>query len=405
MSAVHQFDGPSLKESACLQEAHALVLSTADWDAPLWTNKQYVASELARIFRVTFVESLGLRRPTASTADLHRARKRLRSGFSSSHARGVARGRPSSLEVVSPLVLPYHELAGVGRFNARALHRSIRGWLESPSRLLWTFSPITYGLEDAASATVYHAVDLLHTFPRVNGRTILSGERSLARAGLPGIASSTGVRDHLLSVGFHQVSLWENVADVPTFVRSARERREPGHVLFAGNLSPHKVDFHLLERVARHRAITLHIAGPVGIDGSSGAATDRLSRAGALLHGALDPYELASLAGKCSVGLIPYLVNDYTAGVFPMKLYEYLAAGLQVVSTELPTLSGHAGRDLIIADSAEAFVGAATARPPTPTLLRRRQALALRHSWERRGQEARNYACALLYGAPIDVVA
>jgi glycosyltransferase involved in cell wall biosynthesis len=33
------------------------------------------------------------------------------------------------------------------------------------------------------------------------------------------------------------------------------------------------------------------------------------------------------------------LINDYTRAMFPMKFFEYLAAGLPVVSTPLPALS------------------------------------------------------------------
>ena len=35
------------------------------------------------------------------------------------------------------------------------------------------------------------------------------------------------------------------------------------------------------------------------------------------------------------VGLLPTLINEYTRSMFPMKYFEYLAAGLPVVSTPL----------------------------------------------------------------------
>jgi hypothetical protein len=42
--------------------ADFVVLSTADWDHPLWTNKQHVAVSLAGLgHRVVYVDSLGLR--------------------------------------------------------------------------------------------------------------------------------------------------------------------------------------------------------------------------------------------------------------------------------------------------------------------------------------------------------
>ena len=36
--------------------------------------------------------------------------------------------------------------------------------------------------------------------------------------------------------------------------------------------------------------------------------------------------------------MLPATRNAYTASMFPMKFFEYLAAGLQVVSTRLPAL-------------------------------------------------------------------
>ena len=41
-----------------------ILISTADWDHPLWTNKQHVACSLADMgFRVLYVESLGMANP------------------------------------------------------------------------------------------------------------------------------------------------------------------------------------------------------------------------------------------------------------------------------------------------------------------------------------------------------
>lgn len=48
--------------------------------------------------------------------------------------------------------------------------------------------------------------------------------------------------------------------------------------------------------------------------------------------------EIASVLDRWTVGLIPYKVNDFTSGVLPTKALEYLARGLRVVSTSLPSL-------------------------------------------------------------------
>ena len=70
--------------------ADVVLLATADWDHPLWTNKQHVAVALAAEgHRVLYVESLGLRPAQATARDLSRILKRLRRGL-----RGPRRVRP-----------------------------------------------------------------------------------------------------------------------------------------------------------------------------------------------------------------------------------------------------------------------------------------------------------------------
>ena len=49
--------------------------------------------------------------------------------------------------------------------------------------------------------------------------------------------------------------------------------------------------------------------------------------------------------------LIPYRLNRLTESIFPMKVYEYLAAGLPVVSTPLRSLAQV--EEISFADSAE----------------------------------------------------
>ena len=78
-----------------------VVLATADWDHPLWTNKQHVACALAAEGeRVLYVESLGLRSVQAKTQDFRRILRRLFLGL-----RFVRAVRPG-IWVLSPLVLP-----------------------------------------------------------------------------------------------------------------------------------------------------------------------------------------------------------------------------------------------------------------------------------------------------------
>ncbi|PEA54440.1 glycosyl transferase family 1 [Bacillus pseudomycoides] len=55
-----------------------------------------------------------------------------------------------------------------------------------------------------------------------------------------------------------------------------------------------------------------------------------------VLTGQVPKDELQQYLEQMDYGLIPYKVNQFTEGVFPTKLFEYLGAGVPVISTPIP---------------------------------------------------------------------
>jgi len=376
--------------------ANVLVLGTAEWDAPIATNQHYVARELARTADVVFVESLGLRRPTLRRDDVLRMASRVRRAFAGQPDR-VRRARPERTSVVSPLVVPLHR-APTRPLNRAILRRAAGEWLRTAApRVLWTFTPVTYGLEADADVVVYHCVDLLGTFPGVDAVAVAHGERLLSSRDVVAIATSRAVEEHLRAVGFPRVVLLPNVADVSMFARASRPaaQRRPA-VLFAGNLSVHKLDVTLLEDIAtglRDRGELL-LAGPLGAGGGGfGAQLRRLESLGARYLGILTPEQLAEVAGACAVGLIPYAINEYTRGVSPLKCFEYLASGLAVLSARVPAVEevAQANPHVVIADATDLTDALHRALGPvTDETIEDRLASATSHGWHERGRVLRD---------------
>jgi glycosyltransferase involved in cell wall biosynthesis len=382
--------------------ASVLILGTAEWDAPIATNQHYVARELARVSDVAFVESLGLRRPKLTRADLTRMLSRARRSFGATSV-PARRPKPDTVHIVSPLVVPVHR-APTRLVNRTLLRRATAGWLASRRpRVLWTFTPVTYGLEAAADIAVYHCVDLLATFPGIDGKAVARGERHLSQRVSVAIATSSAVRDHLVGAGFPRVILLPNVADVSTFSAASRpsSERRPA-VLFAGNLSPHKLDVALLEAIAKtvQGRAELLLAGPMAAGGGDfGPAMQRLRDLGATYLGLLTLPELADVAGRCTVGLIPYALNDYTRGVSPLKCFEYLASGLRVVGTRLPEVEQLAATNPHVSALDAADIPAQVLRivePATNGEIGSRVGAAADSGWDARGRVLRDLLAAEL---------
>ena len=367
------------------------VLSTADFDSAVWTNKQHLAVGLADDLHVNYIESLGLRRPGVNRSDLERVARKLGRRTSAAPA-GESRQRPPNLHVLTPLAIPFHGSQAVRRANQTLVRYSIQRKINRSrdQGVLWTFSPLTYGLEDTHSHTVYHSVDLLHELPGVPREALLEAEaRLLDRADVV-VASSEVVKQHLqVSSGRNDVLLWENVAHTDIFADQGEQKM--ARAIFAGNLTPSKLDFELIRDTAQ-QGVPVTLAGPIAVDGAGGGIeiAELLKHPLITYVGNLDLAALAAQIRTAMVGLVPYKVNGYTAGVFPMKVYEYLAGGLAVVSTALPSLENKQiiGLDIVSREKFASTVSSTIAGFDHAGA-EVRSGSAARYSWKNRLAEAR----------------
>ncbi len=98
--------------------------------------------------------------------------------------------------------------------------------------------------------------------------------------------------------------------------------------------------------------------------------------------------QLPKAASNFDVALIPFRINDLTRAVNPLKLLEYFAMGLPVVSTRLPEVERFQP-DAVIADTAEDAAAAIDAILATDSDQKRehRVRIAADNSWGRRAQD------------------
>jgi glycosyltransferase involved in cell wall biosynthesis len=321
-----------------------LLFSTADWDNPFWTNKQHMAALFAkRGYRVLYVDSLGLRRPALHSRDVNRIARRI------CKAIPIPRQARPNLWRVSPLALPFHASAAARALNSRLVRTTIR-WhlrlLDMKKPLIWTYNPIVAEICDGIpnSGIVYHCVDDLGAAPCIDETIVAVGEERLGKAAELCFATSPLLRDRMCKL-FPRVVYEPNVCDQPFFETARQHLAEPSELaavprprlLFVGALSEYKVDYSLMEAVARHRPeLQWILIGPTGEgqpDSRKPPVSPNIHIFGSRAYGRL-PYFMA----HCDAAVLPAARNAYTDAMFPMKFFEYLAAGLPLVSTRLPAL-------------------------------------------------------------------
>lgn len=93
---------------------------------------------------------------------------------------------------------------------------------------------------------------------------------------------------------------------------------------------------------------------------------------------------------RFDAGIIPYQMNDYGQAAYPVKIMEYLAAGIPVVATDLPSLSGLKDKKVIYtAKTAQVFIEKCriAIKENDLSLRQKRIALAKKNSWSNKIKE------------------
>jgi glycosyltransferase involved in cell wall biosynthesis len=184
-----------------------------------------------------------------------------------------------------------------------------------------------------------------------------------------------------------------NVADTAAFATALHDGPlDPAiaalprpRVVFTGAVVATKLDVSLLAAVARARpAYAFALVGPTGMGDPSTDVSALEAVPNIHLLGGRHRDELPAVLRGADAGIIPYASNQLTGSIFPMKVYEYLAAGLPVVASGLPAL-----RDVEAVASAgdpEAFAVALDEALAADDDARRaaRSAAAAAHSWDAR---------------------
>jgi len=379
-----------------IRDRNIVCVASGWWDHP--TGKHHVMRLLAECNDVVWIGFHGSRRPSLTTRDAGAALRRLRRIVAG--PRAVA----SRLRVLTPLVLPLPSSPRARRFNVWALRRQIAAALRSLPRRptqLWLFTPDVPELAEACSweRVVYFCVDEFAAFDGYDARLIDALElRTLRRADVT-LATSPALLEarrpetttshyapHGVDFEHFAKARARTAASVPADLRDI-----PGPRFGYFGLLGAYVDLDLLARVARRRADWSFVL--IGDAGCDLAPLERISNVH-ILGGR--PYEsLPAYSRGLDVGLIPFRMSRLTRAVNPIKLREYLAAGLPVISAPLPAAMEFAPHVLLAQTPDELIAaGELALRSRSDQDARARQERVRGDSWRARVEEFSRWVMA-----------
>lgn len=161
-----------------------------------------------------------------------------------------------------------------------------------------------------------------------------------------------------------------------------------------------RLDLSMLEAVS-DAGVRLRLIGPrTEHDPDFAKRLDALvAREGVEWVGPVAPEALPAHLAVLGVGLTPYADSAFNRASFPLKTLEYLAAGLPVVSTDLPASRWLGEDQMTIAGDAAAFVAATKDAlhavengTETAQTIDARIDFAAAHGWDRRAAQIRALA-------------
>jgi len=335
-----------------------IICFSHDWTGdPL--SKTHIMRILARDNRILWINALANRMPTASSKDISRIFTKLKR-----FTEPVREAEPN-IFVLNPLTIPAYGSRGIVEANTRFLVSQVK----KAMRKLSFDRPVNMVFNPAAGMVagkigeeelIYYCVDEYTAFTGASGGlkeieddlfrrsnlVIVSAERLFEKK--RGFNPNTFVIRHGTDWKHFRTAL-DPETRIPADIA-----RLPRPIIGFHGLLADWVDFELIKKTAEHFSTgSVALIGKISVD-----AAQKVK----VLHGMPNVHFLgrkpyADLPAYCKafdVALNPFAINELTLAANPLKVREYLAAGLPVVSTDIPEV--RILKDCIVAASHAEFL-------------------------------------------------
>lgn len=347
-----------LKKTALMKDIRGLpviMCSMSRWDGNLSSAAFSLAKELAKtnqVFYFDYPYTLKDYWQGRKTPSIRKRRKAILGG--EEIYTQVADAGPGFRAVTPRVMLPFYFLPEgrlydfVVGINNRRFFKTVRQVLKENQidRFVFfnSFNPF-YGFElpDSLKSRViyiYQTRDNLRELPGLREHGPGFEQKAARNADLV-IATSSRLREILMTETEKEVFLLPNAAETSLFktVLTSKFTRpadfpDTGRkvVAFIGNIGP-RMDLELMDQVLKYHADKDFVMiGPDNLDEFNGP--DIREHPNVYILGAKRLEELPAYLKYIEVTIIPFLKNELTRSIYPLKLHEQLAAGKPIVTTD-----------------------------------------------------------------------
>lgn len=327
-------------DDALLLRGRDILCFSHDWTGdPL--SKTHLMRVLARDNRILWINAIANRMPTSSGKDLSRIYKKLKS-FTE-----PVREVEKNIFVLNPLAIPAYGSRSVVAFNRKFLVRQVKGAMRKlgmKNVINMVFNPAAGMIAGNLGETeqIYYCVDEYTAFTGVSAGLKEIEEDLFRRSDFVVVSAETlleskkkfNEKTFLIRHGVdfdHFRTALDAATEIPAEIADL-----PKPIIGFHGLLADWVDFELIRKITEHfKHGSVVLIGKITVDGEQKVKIlDNVPNVHFLGR---KPYEqLPAFCKGFDVALNPFVMNELTRNVNPLKVREYLAAGLQTVSTDIP---------------------------------------------------------------------
>ncbi|AIM16351.1 hypothetical protein HW35_08800 [Bacillus sp. X1(2014)] len=272
-------------------------------------------------------------------------------------------------------------------------------WLATDPNLKW--DKIIYDCSDLWTSSFVKRTGIISYLENIRIKKIERAENIIIKSANKVIATSDFLSKKIKDKFNKEVLVVENGVEFEAFINKTLDKEileifnniPKPRLGFVGGLK-HKIDFNLLFNIARKEKFSIVLVGPI-TDNVPEDLEKLLELENVYYLGAVKPDKVPQYMRCLDVGLLPYKEIEYNKAISPLKLFEYIAAGIPTIGCGLPMTTKyhkegiytHISRneDLFIRKCYEAL------NWNNEELVKKREEAAKLHSWSSKLEKIYNY--------------
>lgn len=287
-----------------------------------------------------WVETIGLRSPRLSLYDLKRIAEKLSQWIGGAKKTPFKKSDiPENIFVIAPFMIPLNQFTLIRKFNQWMVVREVRKAqathkITDPITIASVPNAADYIGSFEEKLKVYYCVDEFSLWPGLNKSLVEKLEKKLIShvdlilATSEYLAKSKVIAGKTTSIITHGVE-FNHFNIGPNNIKDSKVK------LCYFGLFDERSNQQIIKDIAEHiMNCEIHIFGNVVCDTKILKHLPNI-----IFHGNINYHALPSAILEMDIFLLPYVRNELTNNINPLKLKEYLSTGRPVIATELPEVA------------------------------------------------------------------